>query len=128
MIVHSTSWRYEQACDGLLLTYVAVLPQGCWVRRWMAAARIDAEPIGAREKQYGTHLFPPEQLAWHQALAHALDHLASLSTYDPAIQVVLEPEWREILRPRCLQPAGWLQRCSLETMGKASMTMYKIPS
>lgn len=28
MIVHSTSWRYEQECDRLLLTYVAVLPQG----------------------------------------------------------------------------------------------------
>ncbi len=42
MIVHSTSWRYEQACDRLLLTYVAVLPQGCWVEQWMAAARIKA--------------------------------------------------------------------------------------
>ncbi len=47
---------------------------------------------GAIEKQYGTHLFPPEQLEWYHALAHALDHLAALSTYDPAIQAVLEPE------------------------------------
>ena len=128
MIVHSTSWRYEQACDRLLLTYVAVLPQGCWVQQWLAAARIDAEPIGAIEKQYGTHLFPPEQLEWHHALAHALDHLASLSTYDPAIQAALEPEWRAILRPRCPQPAGCLQRSSSETTGNASMTRYKIAS
>ena len=43
-------------------------------------------------------MFPLEQLEWHHALAHALDHLAGLCTYDPAIQVALEPEWRAILQ------------------------------
>ena len=109
-IVHSTSWRYE--CDRLLLTYLAVLPQGRWVDQWMATQRIYVEPIGAVEAQHGDHLFPPEQIERHYVLAHALDHLASLSTYDPAIQAVLEPGWREILQSRFPKSAGCLQRCS----------------
>src|SRR6266849_5595248 len=82
MIVHSTSWRYEPECDRLLLTYIAVLPQGPWLNQW------------------------------HAVLAHALDHLASLSAYDLAIRAILEPEWREILRWRSPKPAGCLQLCS----------------
>src|SRR2546421_10525347 len=39
-IVHSTSWRYQDERDRLLLTYLAVLPQGNWVKRWVAAGRI----------------------------------------------------------------------------------------
>src|SRR6266566_1504950 len=45
----------------------------------------------------------------HAVLAHALDHLASLSAYDLAIRAVLEPEWREVLRWRSPKPAGCLQ-------------------
>ena len=108
-IVHSTSWRYEHDCDHLLLTYLAVLPQGHWVDQWIASERISVEPIGAVETRYGHHLFPPEQIERHYVLAHALDHLASLSTYDIAIQAVLEPEWREVLQRRSPKPAGCLQ-------------------
>ncbi len=107
-IVHSTSWRYKHEYDQLLLTYLAVLPQGCWVDQWVATGRVYVERIGAVATRYGDHLFPPEQIEWHYALAHALDHLASLSTYDPAIQRVLEPEWREVLRQRSPKSAGYL--------------------
>lgn len=112
MIVHSTSWRYEHERDQLLLTYLAVLPQGRWLDQWIASQRISVEPVGAVATRYGDHLFPPEQIERHAALAHALDHLASLSTYDPAIQAVLEPEWREVLSPRSPKPAGCLQGCA----------------
>ena len=112
MIVHSTSWRYEPECDRLLLTYIAVLPQGPWLNRWIDSKRISVEPIGAVAAQHGDHLFPPERIEWHAVLAHALDHLASLSAYDRAIQAVLEPEWREFLRWRSPKPAGCLQLCS----------------
>jgi hypothetical protein len=108
-IVHSTSWRYEHECDRLLLTYLAVLPQGRWVDQWIATGRISVEPIGAVETQYGDHLFPPEQIERDAVLAHALDHLAALSTYDLTIQAVLEPGWRDVLRLRCPKGAGCLQ-------------------
>src|SRR5690349_17881746 len=61
-IVHSTSWRYEQQHDRLLLTYLAVLPQRSWVDRSIAAQSIDSEPIGVVETQYGDPLFPPGQI------------------------------------------------------------------
>ena len=117
-IVHSTSWRYEEACDRLLLTYLAVLPQGRWVDQWIATEHIYVEPIAEVATRYGEHLFPPEQIERHDVLAHALDHLASLCTYDPVIQAVVELEWGEILRPRfpksagCLQKACWLRGTS----------------
>jgi hypothetical protein len=109
MIVHSTSWRYENEDDHVILTYLAVLPQGRWLDQLVKAQRIYIETIGKLETQYGDQLFPPLQLDRRNVLAHALDHLASLSTYDPAIQEVLEPEWREVLRPRLPRSAGCLQ-------------------
>ena len=111
-IVHSTSWRYENEDDHVILTYLAVLPQGRWLAQLVMAQHISIELAGALETQHGDHLFAPLQLDRRNVLAHALDHLASLSTYDPAIQAVLEPEWEEVLRPRMPKSAGCLQRCS----------------
>ena len=111
-IVHSTSWRYENEVDHVILTYLAVLPQGRWLEQSVMAKRIYIESIGKLETQFGDHLLAPLQLDRRNVLAHALDHLASLSTYDPAIQTVLEPEWREVLRPRLPRSAGCLQRCT----------------
>ncbi len=113
MIVHSTSWRYEQEGNQLLLTYLAVLPQGRWLDSWVATKRIVAEPIEAGVIRHGDQLFPPVVIERHHVLAHALDHLASLSTYDPAIQASLEPEWREVLRLRSPKVAGYLRSCAL---------------
>jgi hypothetical protein len=111
-IVHSTSWRYENDDDYVILTYLAVLPQRLRFDQLIVDQGINAEPIGELETLYGDHLFPPLQLERHNILAHALDHLASLSTYDPSIQAVLAPEWEEVLRPRLPKSAGCLQRCS----------------
>jgi len=111
-IVHSTSWRYEKKEDHVILTYLAVLPQGLWLDQLLTTHPVNAEPIGALETRYGGHLFPPVQLERSNVLAHALDHLASLNTYDPAIQAILDPEWREVLRPRLPKSAGCLQRCT----------------
>ena len=111
-IVHSTSWRYETEDDHVILTYLAVLPQRRLLDQLVTAQHISIESVGALEIRYGDHLFAPFQLDRRNVLAHALDHLASLSTYDPTIQAVLEPEWGEILRPRLPKSAGCLQRCS----------------
>ncbi len=108
-IVHSTSWRYEPQHDRLLLTYIAVLPHEAWLEQWIATKRITLEPIAGTTQQ-GDRLFPPTQIAWSAALAHALDHLAALNTYDSAIQKALDPAWYDILRQRIPHPAGCLQR------------------
>ncbi len=113
MIVHSTSWRYEQEGNQLLLTYLAVLPQGRWLDTWLTAKRIVIEPIEAGAIRHGDQLFPPVLIERRHVLAHALDHLASLSTYDPAIQASLEPEWKEVLRVRSPKVAGYLRDCML---------------
>jgi hypothetical protein len=113
MIIHSTSWRYEQQGNQLLLTYLAVLPQGHWLDSWLTTKRISIEPIAVGAIQYGDHLFPPSPIERHHVLAHALDHLASLSTYDPGIQAVLEPEWGEVLRLRSPKVAGYLRNCAV---------------
>jgi len=107
-IVHSTSWRYENEDDHVIRTYLAVLPQGRWLDQSVTAQHISVELVGALETQYGDQLFAPFQLDRRNVLAHALDHLASLRTYDPAIQAVLEPEWGEVLRPRLPKSAGCL--------------------
>ena len=113
MIVHSTSWRYEAASDRVLLTYLAILPQGNWREQAQRTGQIIFEPIGEISAQYGDHLFPSEQIERQHVLAHALDHLASLNTYDLMIQAALEAEWQELLKARQPKPAGCLQRCSL---------------
>ena len=109
-IVHSTSWRYDATHDWMLLTYLAVLPQTHWQAQLQSTNHISLTPIGEITAQYGDQLFPPEQIERQHVLAHALDHLASLNTYDASIQSALETEWQAILRPRQPRPAGCLQR------------------
>ena len=112
-IVHSTSWRYEQ--EQLLLTYLAVLPQRAWsvYRQEQGCRTLELELIGTQEKCYGDHLLPPSRVAYQSVLAHALDHLASLTTYDAAIQSALEPEWNDVLAVRLPKSAGYLRESML---------------
>ncbi len=107
-IVHSTSWRYEGRSDRLLLTYLAVLPSGAWVHQWAASGRISLRPIATMKTVCGDHISPPKLIERDHVLAHALDHLAALSTYDQAIQNVLEPGWFPLLRCRHPESAGYL--------------------
>jgi hypothetical protein len=109
-IVHSTSWRYDTGHDWMLLTYLAILPQSGWQTRLQPDRQIMLAPIGEIAARFGDQLFPPEQIERQHVLAHALDHLASLNTYDPSIQTTLETDWQAILRSRQPKPAGCLQR------------------
>jgi hypothetical protein len=121
-IVHSTSWRYDAACDWMLLTYLAILPQTDWQAQSLPTRQITLAPIGEITARRGDQLFPPEQIERQHVLAHALDHLAALNTYDSSIQTALETEWREILRPRQPRPAGGLQRSSVLPLAPLSHT------
>jgi hypothetical protein len=107
-IVHSTSWRYEPDGDRILLTYLAILPQGYVTAAQAHLKNLALIPIGEITSCYGDQLFPPAQIERCHVLAHALDHLAALNTYDPTIQTALEHEWQDILRQRQPRPAGGL--------------------
>jgi hypothetical protein len=106
-IVHSTSWRYCQRTDRLILTYLVVLPQHAWSDNRVACDRIMACRLGKVEQARGDHLSPPEKIEVNNILAHALDHLAMLSNSDERIKEVLESGWIGVLATRIPKPAGY---------------------
>ncbi len=109
-VIHSTSWRYVAAAGQaarLILTYLVVVPEGDWLRRWIAAGRISARPVVGSRQARGSNLRPPEIIRFEQVLAHALDHLAMLVQTDVAVRSALSAPWRALLRLRQPQPAGY---------------------
>jgi len=107
-IVHSTSWRYCQQTERLILTYLVVLPQHIWMNCWASSDRMIAQRVGRIEQAQGDNLHPPEKIEASNILAHALDHLALLHCYDESIKAVLEVGWLEALATRFPKPAGYL--------------------
>ena len=96
-VVHSTSWRSEDA--RVVLTYVAVvepafeLPPESLVT--VAVRRVDL----AR----GETLGPPSAIDIEQVVEHALRHLSWLVKDDPAIRAAL-PDWRDGLSDYAPEP------------------------
>jgi len=113
-IVHSTSWRYCDRSDRIILTYLVVLPQRTWRNCQTARNRLVAQPVGQGEQARGDHLLPPESIELHHILAHALDHLALLKSSDASINAVLESGWLQVLETRLPKPAGYVARPSHE--------------
>jgi hypothetical protein len=89
LVVHSTSWRYD---DGrLILTYVAVVE-----RAGELSDDLVEEPIARTELARGDALRPPTEIATGQVVEHALRHLSLLVRDDPAIGAALA-RWRTLL-------------------------------
>jgi hypothetical protein len=109
-IVHSTSWRYCDRSDRLILTYLVVLPQHTWRCCRAARNRLVAQPVGKGEQVRGDHLQPPGRIEMNHILAHALDHLALLKRSDASINAVLESSWVQVLETRLPKPAGYVAR------------------
>jgi hypothetical protein len=108
LIVHSTSWRYCDRSDRLILTYLVVLPQRTWRGCRTGSHRLVAYPVGQVEPARGDHLQPPEHIEMNHILAHALDHLALLRSSDASISAVLESGWLHVLELRLPKPAGYV--------------------
>ncbi len=89
LVVHSTSWRYEQ--DRLVLTYLAVVeaPDG-------PSEFLVEEPVGRSDLARGDALAPPDDIGVAQVIEHAFRHLAWLVVDDPAIAEAL-PGWTDTL-------------------------------
>jgi len=111
-IVHSTSWRYCDRSDRLILTYLVVLSQHTWRCYQAATTRLVARQVKRGEQVHGDHLRPPGRIEMNNILAHALDHLALLKCSDVSIHAVLESDWLHVLETRLPQPAGYVaQTC-----------------
>jgi hypothetical protein len=113
-IIHSTSWRYCQRMERLLLTYLVVVPQRTWRCCQAERASMVAEPVENGEPVRGDHLHPPGTIEMINVLAHALDHLAWLKCFDERIMAVLELEWGEALQTRQPKPAGYISQTCYE--------------
>ncbi len=107
-IVHSTSWRYCQRTERLILTYLVVMSQRTWSYNRVASDRFMECRVGKVEQPRGDHLYPPERIEVNNILAHALDHLAMLSNSDERINEVLESGWIGVLATRIPKPAGYV--------------------
>jgi hypothetical protein len=89
-VVHSTSWRLEDA--RVILTYVAVVAAA------LALPPDSLVAINVRRLDLarGEALGAPSAIGVEQVLEHAFRHLAWLVRDDPAIRAAL-PDWRERL-------------------------------
>ena len=113
-IVHSTSWRYCDRSDRLILTYLVVLPQRTWKGCQIASHRLVAQRVGKEEPARGDHLQPPRKIEMNHILAHALDHLTLLRYSDVSINATLESGWLQVLETRRPKPAGYIAQAGHE--------------
>jgi hypothetical protein len=89
VVVHSTSWRYEQ--DRLVLTYLAVVEAPDRPSEFLVE-----EPVERSDLARGDVLAPPDDIGVTQVIEHAFRHLAWLVVDDPAIAEAL-PDWTQSL-------------------------------
>jgi hypothetical protein len=85
LLVHSTSWRYQEA--RIVMTYVAVVqtPDG------LSHFLVD-EPVRQTELARGDAFGPPPTIDVAQVLEHAFRHLAWLVKDDEQVRATL-PDW-----------------------------------
>ncbi len=106
VLVHSTSWRFENA--RVVLTYlVAVEPPPSGELN----EHLTDEPVLRADLARGDALAPPPQIGVSQVIEHAFRHLSWLVKDDDAVHAAI-PEWVEFLSAyepepfRSFGPAG----------------------
>lgn len=91
ILVHSTSWRFENA--RVVLTYlVAVEPPAFGELN----EHLTDEPVFRADLARGDALAPPPQIGVSQVIEHAFRHLSWLVKDDDAVHSAI-PEWVEFL-------------------------------
>jgi hypothetical protein len=96
-VVHSTSWRHEDA--RVILTYVAVVEPP---ERLPPDSLVEL-PVARAELARGDATRPPEAIGVSAVIEHALRHLAWLVRDDPAIAGALS-DWRDVLNGYQAEP------------------------
>ena len=90
LVVHSTSWRHEEA--RIVLTYVAAITPP----RSLPPDSLVELPVHRAELARGEATAAPESIAVGAVIEHAMRHLAWLVRDDPAVGQALGA-WREAL-------------------------------
>ncbi|MDQ6774111.1 MAG: hypothetical protein M3024_14205 [Candidatus Dormibacteraeota bacterium] len=83
LVVHSTSWRYEEG--RIVLTYVVVVEPP----PHLSPDSVEKVPVERADLARGASTAPPTAITVEAVLEHALRHLAWLSRDDPAIRAAL---------------------------------------
>jgi hypothetical protein len=96
-VVHSTSWRHEDA--RIVLTYVAVVEPAAALPPDSLVSAI----VGRTDLARGEALGPPVAIGVAQVLEHALRHLSWLIADDAVIGAALA-DWREVLSDYAPEP------------------------
>jgi hypothetical protein len=88
VLLHSTSWRWEESA--VVLTFIAVVAASSdSVTRHISTAGVALARGSATEA--------PTEIAERQVLEHALRHLAWLVREDEVVRAELSDSWREAL-------------------------------
>lgn len=85
LLVHSTSWRYEDA--RVVLTYVVAVRAPAELNEHLAD-----EPVARADLARGDAMGPPPEIGVAQVIEHALRHLSWLVKDDEAVRTAL-PDW-----------------------------------
>ena len=101
LLVHSTSWRLEDA--RVVLTYLVAVERPNELNENLAD-----EPVARADLARGDAMGPPPEIGVSQVLEHAFRHLAWLVKDDAAVRAAL-PEWTAFLdryEPEPFRPFG----------------------
>lgn len=97
LLVHSTSWRRDDARDAVTLSFVVVI--GRALVGSMASA-----PIGRTELARSGATAAPAEIAHDQVVEHGLRHLAWLAKDDPVVRTELTADWERALATYVPEP------------------------
>lgn len=89
LLVHSTSWRYEQG--RLILTYLVTVRPPDGPSEWLTD-----EPITRADLARGDAMGLPVEIDVAQVIEHAFRHLAWLVKDDEVVRATL-PDWAALL-------------------------------
>ena len=95
LLVHSTSWRREQAA--VVLSFIVVIDEAL-------VGEMESQPIGRSELARGTATAAPTSIASAAVVEHGLRHMAWLAQDDPVVAGELSPEWRAMLATYVPEP------------------------
>jgi hypothetical protein len=101
LLVHSTSWRLEDA--RVVLTYVVAVD-----RPEELNENLTDEPVSRADLARGDAMAPPPEIGVSQVLEHAFRHLSWLVKDDDAVRAAL-PDWVAFLgtyEPEPFRPFG----------------------